>query len=181
MKLIVCLTGMPGAGKSTIAEGLKSYYTVVNMGDAVRREAGKRNLPPTGENLGRLMLELREKNGPSAVARLVVPEMDRLSSGIVVIDGIRSNDEIEYFKSLGQVKTLSVHASVGKRFGYLTARGRADDPQDKESFDERDARELGVGMHASIALADESISNNNLTIRELVESARSIIEKWAGS
>ena len=39
-KLIVCLTGMPGAGKSTIADGLKSKgYEVINMGNAVRNEA----------------------------------------------------------------------------------------------------------------------------------------------
>ncbi|MBI2006050.1 MAG: AAA family ATPase, partial [Nitrosopumilales archaeon] len=61
-KLIVCLTGMPGAGKSTIANGLKSKgFDVINMGDAVRAEAKKRNLEPTGKNLGKLMLELREK------------------------------------------------------------------------------------------------------------------------
>ncbi|MEK6944050.1 MAG: AAA family ATPase, partial [Thermoproteota archaeon] len=54
-KLIVCLTGMPGAGKSTIANGLKSKgFDVINMGDAVRAEAKKRNLEPTGGNLGKL-------------------------------------------------------------------------------------------------------------------------------
>jgi dephospho-CoA kinase len=31
-KLIVCLTGMPGAGKSTIAEGLQSKgYEIINI------------------------------------------------------------------------------------------------------------------------------------------------------
>jgi len=61
-KLIVCLTGMPGAGKSTIADGLKSKgFEIINMGDAVRAEAKKRNLEPSGQNLGKLMLELREK------------------------------------------------------------------------------------------------------------------------
>jgi len=36
---------MPGAGKSTIADGLKlKGYENVNMGNAVREEAKKRNL-----------------------------------------------------------------------------------------------------------------------------------------
>ena len=36
---------MPGAGKSTIAEGLKlKGYDIINMGNAVREEAKKRNL-----------------------------------------------------------------------------------------------------------------------------------------
>ena len=39
-KLLVCLTGMPGAGKSTIAEGLESKgYEIINLGNAVREEA----------------------------------------------------------------------------------------------------------------------------------------------
>ena len=71
-KLLVCLTGMPGAGKSTIAEGLKSKgYEIVNLGNAVRNEAKKRNLEASRENLGKLMLELREKNGSGAIAELV--------------------------------------------------------------------------------------------------------------
>ena len=71
-KLIVCLTGMPGAGKSTIALKLKEEgYETFSLGDGVRAEAKKLNLEPTGENLGKLMLELREKNGPGAVAELL--------------------------------------------------------------------------------------------------------------
>ena len=43
---------MPGAGKSTIAEGLiPKGYEIINMGNAVREEATKRNLEPSRENL----------------------------------------------------------------------------------------------------------------------------------
>ena len=170
---------MPGAGKSTIAEGLKSKgYEIINMGNTVRAEAKKRNLEPTGSNLGKLMLELREKNGPSAIAQLIKPEIDESKSEIIVIDGIRSNDEIQFLKNIGNVKILSVHASTDTRFDFLSKRGRSDDPQNKENFDERDSRELGVGISTSIALADESISNNNMTIDELINKARSIIQSW---
>ena len=50
-RLIVCLTGMPGAGKSTIAGGLRERggHTLVNMGDAVRAEAARRGLEPTSD------------------------------------------------------------------------------------------------------------------------------------
>lgn len=170
---------MPGAGKSTIADGLKSKgYEIINMGNAVRTEAKKRNLEPTGSNLGKLMLELREKNGPSAIAQLIKPQIDNTNSDIVIIDGIRSNDEIQFLKSIGNVKILSIHASTDTRFDFLSKRGRSDDPENKENFDERDSRELGVGISTSIALADESISNNNLTIDQLIETAISIIKNW---
>ena len=178
-KLIVCLTGMPGAGKSTIADGLKlKGYEIINMGNAVRAEAKKRNIEPTGSNLGKLMLELREHNGPSAIAQLIKPQIDNTDSDIIIIDGIRSNDEIQFLKSIGNVKILSIHASTDTRFDFLSKRGRSDDPENKKNFDERDSRELGVGISTSIALADESISNNNLTIEQLIDTAISIIKNW---
>jgi len=170
---------MPGAGKSTIAEGLKSKgCEIINMGDAVRTEAKNRNLEPNGENLGKLMLELREKNGPGAVANLIEPQIQNSQSNVIVIDGIRSKAEIQVLKNSGNVKILSIHASIDTRFEYITNRGRSDDPQNRETFQKRDDRELGVGISASIALADETISNNNLTKERLIETAYNIIQEW---
>ncbi|HEX9845088.1 MAG TPA: AAA family ATPase [Candidatus Nitrosotenuis sp.] len=178
-KLIVCLTGMPGAGKSTIAAGLqKKGFTSINMGDAVRAEAKKRNLAPTGENLGKLMLDLRQKNGQGAVAELIKDQIINSESDVVVIDGVRSNTEIEVLKKIATVKLLSIHASTNTRYNFLTTRKRTDDPQDRNTFDERDNREISVGISASIALADETISNNNLTIDQLIDTAYEIIQKW---
>jgi len=178
-KLIVCLTGMPGAGKSTIAEGLKSKgYEIINMGNAVREEAKKRNLESTRENLGKLMLELREKNGPGAIAELVKPQIESSAADVILIDGVRSNDEIQILKKFGLVKLLAVHASTDTRFDFLQKRGRSDDPQTKEHFDERDNRELGVGISNSIALSDYAISNIGLTKDELIEKTFNIIQSW---
>ena len=170
---------MPGAGKSTIADGLKSKgYEIINMGNAVRNEAKKKNLEPTGSNLGKLMLELREKNGPGAVAELVKPQIEDSKSNVIIIDGIRSSPEIEVLRKYGTVKLLAIHASTDTRFGFLQQRGRSDDPQTKENFEERDDRELGVGISNPIALSDDAISNNNLTKEELVELSFKKIKEW---
>ena len=178
-KLIVCLTGMPGAGKSTIANGLKEKgFEIINMGDAVRAEAEKRNLEPTSQNLGKLMLELREKNGPGAVAELIKPSIENSNSNVIVIDGIRSNDEIKVLKKSANVKLLSILASTNTRFTFLHDRGRSDDPKSREIFEERDNRELNVGVGKSIESADESISNNKLTKDELIEAAYQVIQSW---
>lgn len=178
-KLIVCLTGMPGAGKSTIADGLKSKgYDVINMGNAVRNEAKKRNIEATRSNLGKLMLELREKNGPGAIAELIKPEIESSSANVILIDGVRSNDEIKVLRKFGIVKLLAVHASTDRRFNFLQKRGRTDDPQTKEHFEERDNRELGVGISNSIALSDYAITNIDLTKEQLIENAYKIIQSW---
>jgi len=170
---------MPGAGKSTIADGLKPKgYDIINMGNAVREEAKKRNLESTRENLGKLMLELREKNGPGAIAELVKSQIETSTSNVILIDGVRSNDEIQVLRKFGTVKLLAIHASTDTRFDFLQKRGRSDDPQTKDHFEERDNRELGVGISNSIALSDYAISNIDLTKEELVDSAFKIIQSW---
>ena len=173
---------MPGSGKSTIVSALKTKgFEALNLGDGVRAEAKRRNLEPTGDNLGKLMLELREKNGPGAVADLLTERIKNSQSDVIVIDGVRSTAEIEVLKNAGSVKLLSIEASTDTRYKFLGARGRSDDPETKEKFEERDKRELSVGIGKSIAIADETISNNNITLDELTERAYLVIEKWIES
>jgi dephospho-CoA kinase len=170
---------MPGAGKSTIAEGLKlKGYEIINMGNAVREEAKRRNLESTRDNLGKLMLELREKNGPGAIVELVKSKIESSKANIILIDGVRSNDEIQVLRKFGTVKLLAVHASTDARFNFLQKRGRSDDPQTIEHFEERDNRELGVGISNSIALSDYAISNIGSTKDELIDSTFQIIQSW---
>jgi len=170
---------MPGSGKSTIVSELQGRgIQTLNLGDGIRAEAKRRNLEPSGDNLGKLMLELREKNGPGAVADLLTEQIKNSQSEIIVIDGVRSTAEIEVLKTVGSVKLLSIEASSDTRYKFLGARGRSDDPETREKFEERDKRELGVGIGESMAIADETISNSNITIDELTELAYTVIKKW---
>ena len=182
VKLIVCLTGMPGSGKSTIVSALKAKgIEALNLGDGVRAEAKRRNLESTGDNLGKLMLELREKNGPGAIAELLTEQIKNSQSGVIIIDGVRSTAEIEVLKNVGTVKLLSIEASADTRYKFLGGRGRSDDPETREKFEERDKREIGVGIGKSMKIADETISNSNITLDELTERAYIVIENWIES
>ena len=173
---------MPGSGKSTIVSALKARgLEALNLGDGVRAEAKKRNLEPTGENLGNLMLELRDKNGPGAVADLLTEQIKNSQSEVIIIDGVRSTAEIEVLKNVGSVKLLTIEASAETRYKFLGARGRSDDPETRKKFEERDKREIGVGIGKSIAIADETISNSGITLDELTERAYVVIEKWIES
>jgi dephospho-CoA kinase len=183
-RLIVCLTGMPGAGKSSVACFLKEKgFTVVTMGDVIREEAKRQGLEPTDVNLGKMMLKLRQDLGPGAVGQIVLQKLARdgnnnNSSNVVVVDGIRSVAEVEVLKKVGHVRLLAIHASQDTRFKHLRERGRADAPSDSDEFSGRDKRELSVGVSEAIALANEMISNNDLTLEQLKLQAYSIVKEW---
>jgi dephospho-CoA kinase len=179
-RLIVCLTGMPGAGKSSVASFLKEKgFAVVTMGDVVREEAKRQGLEPTDVNLGKMMLKLRQDLGPGAVGHIVLQKLARDgSSSNVVIDGIRSIAEVEVLKKVGHVRLLAIHASQDTRFKHLKERARADAPSNDNEFAGRDKRELTVGISEAIALANEMISNNDLTLEQLKLRAYDIVKEW---
>jgi dephospho-CoA kinase len=180
-RLMICITGMPGAGKSTVATLLRNYgFSVITMGDAVREEAKLHNLEMTDANLGNLMLELRKDLGPAAVAYLILKKIHRDSNfkGGIVIDGLRCIDEVKVLKTVGCVKLLAIHASAETRYNHIKQRGRADVPLNDSDFIIRDKRELDVGISEVIALSDEVVSNNNLTKAELQNKVLAIVRKW---
>jgi dephospho-CoA kinase len=178
--LIVAITGMPGAGKSTAAKALEARgFKRVVMGDVIREEARRRGLAPDEKNTAKVMLELREKYGPGAVAEVCLRSLEAMDERLVVVDGIRSFAEVEVLERAGTVKLLAVTASRGRRFRFLTERARGDAPTSRESFDERDRRELSVGVGDAIALADESLSNEHETAEETGKRAVEVVEGWA--
>ena len=107
-RLIICLTGMPGAGKSTVANSLKEKgFLVITMGDIVREEARQRNLEMTDDNLGNLMLKLRNDLGPGAIAHLILKNVENklivyieifnVICSIVIIDDNYTGKDVEEF------------------------------------------------------------------------------------
>jgi len=167
---------MPGAGKATVDEIVHSMgYSVVVMGDEVRKETERRGLQPTPDNLGKIMLKLREEEGPTVMAKRCIPKIEKADSEVVV-DGVRSLHEIAEFKKRFQKFTLiAIHASPDTRFERLFQRKRSDAPQDWRTFVERDLRELGVGLGGAIATADHMIVNEG-TKDELKRNIRRVLE-----
>lgn len=161
VKMVAGVAGMPGAGKSLVTNmAQRMGYSVVIMGDVVREETTKRGLTLTPENVGAVMLKLRDEEGPAAVAKRCVPKIQNAENDVVVIDGLRSLCEVEEYKRhFRNFVTMAIYASPETRFQRLFRRKRSDDPQGWESFRQRDARELSVGLGNVIATADHMIVN----------------------
>jgi len=182
--IVLAVVGMPGAGKSIIAEVAEKYgFSRVVMGDVVRREAKLRGLPATAENLGKIALELRKKFGDDIIARRTLSKIIYLLENdckYILIDGLRSLIEYEYFKRvlepLCRFLVLAVHASPKTRFERLKNRGREDDPKTWDEFKQRDLRELKMGIGSLIALADLMLINES-SINEFKNLIRRELER----
>jgi dephospho-CoA kinase len=181
-RIVLGVAGMPGAGKGTFREIVQEMgYPVVVMGDEIREEAKRRKLKLTPENIGIIMLKLREEEGPAAVAKRCIPKMEKAKEKVVV-EGIRSLHEVDEFKKHFPNFTLvAIHASPETRFRRLFQRKRSDDPKGWETFMERDLRELSVGIGAAIATADRMIVNEGSKAqlkRKTREVLREVLGKW---
>ena len=160
-KVVVCVAGMPGAGKAVVVEAAKELgFGIVIMGDEVREETKRLDLEPTPENVGKIMLKMREEGGPAVVAKRCIPRIEGQKSKAVIVDGVRSIYEADEFRRhFPKFKLVAIHASPETRFKRLFKRKRSDDPASWETFLERDWRELHVGVGDVIASSDVMIVN----------------------
>jgi len=177
-KVVVGITGMPGAGKGVFRRTIQRLgYPFVIMGDEVREEVKRRELKPTPENLAETMLNLRKIEGSAAIAKRCILKLKNQPRRVVFIDGIRSLNEVEEFKKhFPMFILITIHASPKTRYQRLVRRRRSDDPTDWDTFMERDLRELGIGMGDVISVADYMIVNEG-TIRQLKQKTLQFIKK----
>lgn len=182
-KIVVGLAGMPGSGKSLIVETAFGLgYAIVVMGDVIREETAKRSLKLTPENVGKVMLQLREEGGNYIIAQKCIPKIEEQKNTKVLVDGLRSLYEAEAFKThFAKFALVAVYASPETRFKRLFNRRRSDDPSGWEVFRERDMRELSVGLGNVIAMAEQLIINDNSIEQvkgRVKETLQRIEEKW---
>ncbi len=183
LKLIL-VTGMPGSGKSIVSGAARCLgLPVYVMGDVIREEARRRGLEPSGVNLGRIAVELRRDEGEDTVARRMLAKIwGEVEGGVAVVEGLRSLAEYDYFRLNAATWLVAVHASPETRFARLSSRGRSDDPRSWEEFEERDRRELRMGIGSVIALAQSMLVNEGVSKECFAEIAarelRRILSGW---
>ena len=160
---VIGTVGMPGSGKSVISQILKdklnSFYIV--MGDVIREEVRKVGLAPTSDNVRKIMLAIREREGNDIVAKRCIEKMKENEGKYewAIIEGLRGIEELTTFRKHLDFLLIAIHASPSTRFNRLKQRGRSDDPKNREMFDKRDLTELKVGIGSVIALADHVFVN----------------------
>ncbi|HOV68485.1 MAG TPA: dephospho-CoA kinase, partial [Methanoregulaceae archaeon] len=125
--------------------------------------------------LGRISGELRERFGRGAIAHLMLDDIRRQQAPVVLIDGIRSDAEVDVFRSAVPGFTLiGVESSFPTRLGRLSARGRADDLADADGLRRRDERELGWGLGTALSGAERTLVNEG-SLEEFCKKVRNLL------
>ncbi len=185
---VFAVAGMPGAGKSTVMDRVKSEgFFVIRMGDLVMEEARRRGINITDSNVGEMASQMRRENRARIRGKNIPLTMfdadrkekmnregfgywatktvDRIlksaSSEVIFIDGTRGDKEIEVFRRrFNDFQVIAVHAPRRERYKRVVSRKRE---ADVLSFDElvaRDERELSWGLGNVIATADIMMVND---------------------
>ena len=158
---LIGIVGLPGSGKGEFSRCAADLgIPVLVMGDVIRRVAAERGLSPDDDVLGRISGELREIHGRGAIARLMLPAIRELGAPVVLIDGIRSDAEVDEFRrAFPGFVLIGVSSSFETRRRRLRRRGRSDDVADPDALERRDERELGWGLGAALAGAEQTVVN----------------------
>ncbi len=199
---IIGFVGLPGSGKGEASKIARNHgLAVVVMGDVIRQEAARQGLEPTDQNLGRIGNALRANDGPDAIAKRTLDQVIATGKDVVVVDGLRSKAEADFFRNHAEeFHLIEVHAPAKTRLKWLEARGRPDDPRSSKNdgktvagsrpqdcgaaaLEERESREMGWGMYEAINAADMSLINDRSLddFRESVEMVLGILRADSAS
>jgi dephospho-CoA kinase len=158
---VIGVVGLPASGKgefSKIAAGMG--VPVIVMGDMIRNAVKEGGLDPTDANLGAMANKLRAEQGMDAIAHLCVPEIQRQTASLVLVDGIRGDAEVAMFRRIFPGFTLiSIDSSFETRLARIRERGRSDDFESADKLRSRDLREMGWGLGVALKDADMHLSN----------------------
>ncbi len=177
MKLVIAITGMPGSGKSTAVDVLKSEgLRFVRMGDAVRKEMTEKGIEINNVSLRKYVLKIR-KISRYYVLNLVKKEIDDAfrTSDLVILDGVRNVGEIERLKKDGyHPVSIAIMTDKQIRFERIKKRHNSSDVTEFSEFEWRETQELKYGIAEVIATSDYYILNN-YGIEEFSDKLKSIL------
>ena len=170
MKKIIAIVGMPGAGKTEVAEYLATKgMPFVRFGEITEEEVRRRGLPLTPDNERIIREAIRKESGMGAYALRAEPKINSLlaNNDVVVIDGLYSWEEYTYLKDkFPGLIVINIYAEPKVRYERLSQRSVRPIPI-AECYP-RDVAELEkLNKGGPIAIADYTIENNSNDISDL--------------
>lgn len=176
----MCLTGMPGSGKSTVADMLKERgFTMVEHSAQIKKLMRIGGMTINAKNIELFVVRLKEAFGRDVVAKLS-SKMISSAKGDVVISGPRDPAEVEYIRTIRPgVVVVAVSAPSKVRYNRLIKRKEDVETNNYQEFEWRDRKNVALGTMKLIKSADYLLLNTGTlpelhsNVDELLRSLRS--------
>jgi dephospho-CoA kinase len=163
-KIIIGLIGEAGSGKDTVADYVKEKYgaTVFRYSDPLRealevfldhKKVGRADFVWMSNNI-------RAKYGNQIISEALVKRMAKVENDIVIFNGLRIAEDVEFLKTVSGSKILYVTVDQKSRWQRLSGRGeKADDVISFEGFQELERAETEVQIPEIGKKADFRLEN----------------------
>ncbi len=135
MKLVIGLTGNIGAGKTAVSEHLHKKYGAdqVRFSQILMDVLDRLYLPKDRNNLQTLGESVRKTFGGDVLVNAFRKDLEKSSSQVVVVDGIRYMNEVDMLRSFDNNFLLFMDAPARTRYERVVKRGEKGEA--KISFD----------------------------------------------
>ncbi len=161
---LLAIVGMPGAGKSLLAEHLEAQgFPKVRFGAITIEEVLRRGLPVTPQNEKLVREDIRAREGMDAYARRSLPAIHAMLAAhrSVIIDGLYSFSEYRTLKAEFGPQLVVVAVVADRHLRYQRLGSRPERPLTPQEAEWRDIQEIEtLEKGGSIAIADHFILNN---------------------
>lgn len=160
--LVVGVTGFRGSGKSLAAHAARSLgIPVLEMRKPVVALMRKQGIKVTNRSLRLFADKIRREHGKAVSARLAVDALRNMNVRVVLVNGVRSSEEIKEFRKNFNFRLVAVTAPIRMRFGRILKRRRRDDPRKYSDFLWSERMERHWGLAKALASADYVVKNDS--------------------
>jgi dephospho-CoA kinase len=162
---ILAIVGMPGSGKSTAVDFVKSHaIPSVYFGGIILSAMQKAGLPITPENEKQFRENIRKQHGNDFVIKKVIEEINHLiASGQhrIILDGLYTWTEYKTLKHAFPTEVTLIAFVPPKHLRHQRVAERPDRPLTQAQINTRDYSEIeNLEKGGPIAIADYYIIND---------------------
>ena len=180
MKIILGIAGEIASGKGSLAKHIKEKYngSVHRFSEVLRDVARRMHLEENRSNLQKISTIFRENFSSNILSEVVYHDVSQDEHEVIIIDGVRRIDDIEYLRKIPEFKLVYIEADMDIRYERIIKRRENSDDAEKtyEEFKADHQKEAEVQIQDLQNYASYKI-NNNGTFLELYHQIDSIIDE----
>jgi|Deesub1362A_J573_1020465.scaffolds.fasta_scaffold00166_72 dephospho-CoA kinase len=179
MKLVIGLVGGIGSGKTTVSEYLSSKYGASQhrFSQILMDILDRLYLPHKREYLQKLGASLRAELGMDVIVNAFKKDLEKDPSNLIVIDGIRYDNEVEMLRSFENNILIFINAPVRDRYvRAVTRKEKGEASMTFAEFLESEMRETEQRIEVIGRKADYIVDNTG-TIEELQKKIDEIMKE----